>query len=387
MLSPTNRQLIADTFGLLVVDPNARPDGMVHIAEEGLNRLLDAARAQPAAVEGAALSASDRACYEYPGEDQAALRAAFVAGACFVAENPPSTPALDEGAAGGLDEPLRWFLRVIEAAGGEVCSSENPHNPINVFCDDRGDGTDTFNLSEECGYTFTSHDTIFDSSTTRLTDKGRQVLAAIRAHPFPPPAADDDRARDNQPLKTDEGGCVTKRFVIFNRPGMAPEKKGGWLQDEHLIDFLREVMLLDCWTPGFRATVLELTWDNDLWASSASEYLSVHDHAIGPRRARKAWREARDKHERIYNAPPSMPLGQEIATYHQRTSPSPAPADMVREVLEFYGNEARWDAYDEDQRAAQFDRNTGSDFNERGQKARDLLAALKWTAAKEGGAK
>lgn len=55
MLSPTNRQLIADTFGLLVVDPNARPDGMVHIAEEGLNRLLDAARAQPAPLdEGAA---------------------------------------------------------------------------------------------------------------------------------------------------------------------------------------------------------------------------------------------------------------------------------------------------------------------------------------------
>lgn len=66
--------------------------------------------------------------------------------------------------------------------------------------------------------------------------------------------------------------------------------------------------------------------------------------------------------------------------------PTPvAHTDRVREVLEFYGNEARWDAYDEDQRAAQFDRNTGADFNERGQKARDLLAALKSTAAPKDG--
>ncbi len=132
------------------------------------------------------------------------------------------------------------------------------------------------------------------------------------------------------PLKTDDGGCVTKRFVIFNRPGMAPEKKGGWLKDEHLIDFLREVMIHDGWTPGFRATVLELTWDNDLWASSASEYLSTHDHAIGQRRARKAWQEARDKHERIYKSAPSMPLGQEIAAYHRLTAPPIATQDDDR---------------------------------------------------------
>lgn len=136
-----------------------------------------------------------------------------------------------------------------------------------------------------------------------------------------------ERKRDNEPLKTDETGCVTKRFVVFNRPGMAPEKKGGWLKAEHLIAFLREAMLLDCWTPGFRATVLELTWNNDLWASSASEYLSAHDHAIGPHLARKAWKEAREKHEHIYKTPPLMPLGQEIATYHGRTAPSPQPAD------------------------------------------------------------
>lgn len=143
-------------------------------------------------------------------------------------------------------------------------------------------------------------------------------------------------AGKSKPLAPDAGGCVTKRFVIFTRPGMAPEKKGGWLQDEYLIEFLRDVMIHDGWTPGFRATVLELTWDNDLWASSASEYLSTHDHAIGPRRARKAWREARDKHERIYKSAPSMPLGQEIAAYHRLITPPVATKedDKLRIAIE-----------------------------------------------------
>ncbi|WP_312218890.1 hypothetical protein [Brevundimonas sp.] len=135
-------------------------------------------------------------------------------------------------------------------------------------------------------------------------------------------------------LPTDEGGCVTKRFVIFTTPGWAPEKKGGWLKDEHLIDFLRSVMLHDNWKPGFRATVLELTWDNDLWASSATEYLSMHDEAIGPRRARKAWQEARAEHERIYKAAPKMKLGDEIDSYRKATAmPHPAP-DALREAAE-----------------------------------------------------
>lgn len=134
-------------------------------------------------------------------------------------------------------------------------------------------------------------------------------------------------------LPTDEGGCVTKRFVIFTKPGWAPEKKGGWLKDEHLIDFLRSVMLHDDWKPGFRATVLELTWDNDLWASSATEYLSMHDEAIGPRRARKAWQEARASHERIYKAAPKMKLGAEIDSYIKATTITyPAP-DALRDAM------------------------------------------------------
>lgn len=123
-------------------------------------------------------------------------------------------------------------------------------------------------------------------------------------------------------LAADEGGCVTKRFVIFTTPGRVPEKKGGWLSDENLIDFLRDAVLHDGWRPGLQATVLELTWDNDLWASSACEYLSLHDDAIGPRRARKAWIEAREKHERIYGSAPASKLGDEIASFRRLTDPA-----------------------------------------------------------------
>lgn len=124
-------------------------------------------------------------------------------------------------------------------------------------------------------------------------------------------------------LTADEGGCVTKRFVIFTTPGMSAEKKGGWLKDEHLIDFLREVVLHDGWKPGFEATVLELTWNNDLWASNGIAYLRNHDDAIGPRRARKAWKEARAKHERIYRSAPSSKLGKEVAAFLSITKASP----------------------------------------------------------------
>lgn len=138
-------------------------------------------------------------------------------------------------------------------------------------------------------------------------------------------------------LPTDEGGSVTKRFVIFTTPGEVPEKKGGWLKDEHLIDFLRAVMLHDGWKPGFRATVLELTWDNDLWASSASEYLEIHDDAIGPRRARKAWQAARDEHERIYKVAPTMKLGDEIVSYRRITAiatPEARETEKLRVAVE-----------------------------------------------------
>lgn len=107
--------------------------------------------AQPAAVEGAALSASDRACYEYPGEDQAALRAAFVAGACFVADNPPSTPALDEGGAG---EPVAWRWH---------------HH------------------SQPGRWQVTTDDAV--------TQDPYCVSAPLYAHPSPTPAADADRVR------------------------------------------------------------------------------------------------------------------------------------------------------------------------------------------------
>ncbi|HCQ53588.1 hypothetical protein [Brevundimonas diminuta] len=85
----------------------------------------------------------------------------------------------------GADERLKWFLKVIEGAGGEVCSTESRHNPINIFCEDRDSGDDTFNISEAAGYTQTSHDTSFDTSTTRITDKGRAYLSTLAAEVEP----------------------------------------------------------------------------------------------------------------------------------------------------------------------------------------------------------
>lgn len=91
----------------------------------------------------------------------------------------PARAPSREPEGGAVDERLKWFLKVIEGAGGEVCSTESRHNPINVFCEDRDNGDDTFNISEAAGYTQTSHDTSFDTSTTRITDKGRAYLAAL----------------------------------------------------------------------------------------------------------------------------------------------------------------------------------------------------------------
>ncbi|WP_312066061.1 hypothetical protein [Brevundimonas sp.] len=143
-------------------------------------------------------------------------------------------------------------------------------------------------------------------------------------------------------LPSDEIEQVTKRFVIFTTPGEVPEKKGGWLKDEHLIDFLRAVMLHDNWKPGFRATVLELTWDNDLWASSATEYLEIHDDAIGPRRARKAWQAARDEHERIYKTAPKVKLGDEIDSYRRLTAISGSAAPEAEKLFDAIRTES-WD--------------------------------------------
>nr|WP_315051672.1 MazG-like family protein [uncultured Brevundimonas sp.] len=132
--------------------------------------------------------------------------------------------------------------------------------------------------------------------------------------------AEASKGGEVEALPTDEGGCVTKRFVIFNEPGWIPMKKGGWLKDEHLIDFLRQVMLHDGWRPGFQATVLELTWDNDLWASTAAEYLALYEDAVGREQAVAEWTKAREKHERIYKAPPSMDIGTEIEEFRRRTA-------------------------------------------------------------------
>jgi len=136
------------------------------------------------------------ALYDELGSDKAAAFDRFmrdlgpVVVSRFAARLVSAEPDRAEGGEGAenaqrIDEPLKWFLRMMEAAGGEVSSTDYSGNPINVFCDDRGDSDDTFNLSETLGFTATSHDTSFDSSVTRLTAKGRAALSALKAPPTP----------------------------------------------------------------------------------------------------------------------------------------------------------------------------------------------------------
>ncbi len=58
---------------------------------------------EPTAADLAAFGASDAACYLYPGEDQAAERAAFCAGAAYSAGGFPLTPDEIDAAREAMD--------------------------------------------------------------------------------------------------------------------------------------------------------------------------------------------------------------------------------------------------------------------------------------------
>lgn len=112
------------------------------------------------------------------------------------------------------DESLEWLIRIIAAAGGRIDSSDSPNNLLNAFCDDRGSSDDTFNVAHELGLLQTSHDTSFDTSTTWLTDAGRDYFSGLRQ-----PARDTvpaDRASDMQPgdASDAEMGRACRKFNI-----------------------------------------------------------------------------------------------------------------------------------------------------------------------------
>lgn len=75
------------------------------------------------------------------------------------------------------------LLRIIEAMGGTTDSSENPHSWLNWFCSDEIHNVqeDTFNRCEAKGWIFTTHNSDWDTSTTRLTEAGRAALATTES--------------------------------------------------------------------------------------------------------------------------------------------------------------------------------------------------------------
>jgi len=83
-----------------------------------------------------------------------------------------------EGLGGELDEPTRWLLRYVDASGGKVSASEYRGNPIDLWCDDRGQETDTLNVAIEDGLLSCSHNSDTDESWVWLTDAGRRALPA-----------------------------------------------------------------------------------------------------------------------------------------------------------------------------------------------------------------
>ena len=101
----------------------------------------------------------------------------------IAAANPAAILALlsaarSQGPGEGLDEPTRWLLRYVDASGGKVSASEYRGNPIDLWCDDRGQETDTLNVAIEDGLLSCSHNSDTDESWVWITDAGRRALPA-----------------------------------------------------------------------------------------------------------------------------------------------------------------------------------------------------------------
>lgn len=92
-------------------------------------------------------------------------------------------------AANGPDEALFWFLKVLNAVGGEVPAGDG-YSVVAAFCDDRGDDDDTYNISEAAGWSRTTHSGWGDgNATVSITDAGRAVLWEAQAQRRAPNAA------------------------------------------------------------------------------------------------------------------------------------------------------------------------------------------------------
>jgi len=89
------------------------------------------------------------------------------------------------------DEPLEWFLKVVASGGKDGVPAGDAWSFLNAFCDDRGEQTDTYNLSESKGLTETWHSGFGDGvATCKITEAGRAYLEALATPSTAPEGGD-----------------------------------------------------------------------------------------------------------------------------------------------------------------------------------------------------
>ena len=75
-------------------------------------------------------------------------------------------------------------------------------------------------------------------------------------------------------------GHVRRAFVIYEEPGKIPQTKGPFVRDSEVEKMLREMKSHH--HPDTRYTVAEITFDLDLWLTTASEFLTLQEIARMP---------------------------------------------------------------------------------------------------------
>lgn len=156
-----------ESWLLSIMDPLVAVHPEKRSAFEVQPLYLAAAPASPDTRDTVALGASDRACYEYPGEDQAELRAAFVAGAVSASPDTRVKPlAWEKYWVGSRDEYKGW--RATNAIGG--------HYTIWMDSDSWTEGT-----CEQGKYA-----NLDEAKAAKQANYNARILSALVASPSPP---------------------------------------------------------------------------------------------------------------------------------------------------------------------------------------------------------
>lgn len=85
-------------------------------------------------------------------------------------------------------------------------------------------------------------------------------------------------ADGSAPTYEEIGGHVRRAFVIYEEPGKIPQKKGPFVRESEVEKVLREMKPHH--HPDTRYTVAEITFDFDLWLTTASEFLTLQELAM-----------------------------------------------------------------------------------------------------------